>query len=562
MKRTTLLAIISFVAATMSFSQTPVRLNSWGFMDSPPAPQKTIHTDFGTFYLNYQYPTGKILKIEPNGALTPLINIGGKSSTEYKLARMKQNSNFAVISILSGDSAFFYKTDGTAANTSLAFKYGKNPNTQTHETDFALLNNKLYVIALYYGAAGKFSGLVEVDLTTNASTVLVNYGTNIYDESRFYRILSDNQDIYFYTKTNGQYCFSKLDPVQKTPQVIAPDMSYWTTSDLMLIDGKPAYWAVKDTTVLMNGSSFITKRLYLKQYFPADNSSKNLMNAGYFQSYPPSYLGKINDKYYFYSSGNFDLSSCNAVTCSGVVGANLFEVSASGSRLVKSVAEAGNTYTFEEKFVQASDKILVELKTKNQGKELWVATPNDFYMINDHNANETTKDYGMRIDEAAVCGGKIIIPGSVSLVYAKADNEIFITDGNQGAFSKIDILPTAQSNAKFAANVNNKILFLATDSIKDQFNLGKTTLFSIDVCSPTAISLVNERADFSPKLIDDKIQFANPVLEISIFTVNGTNVLRSSTTQSELNVSSLRQGYYIIKVRDANKWLYGRFIKR
>ena len=552
-------ALITIIAAT---AQTPVRLSSWGFLDSPPAPLKTIQTNFGTFYLNYQYPKGKMLKIESNGALTTLITIGGTSITGYKLARMKQNNICAIIAIEAGDSAFFYKTDGTAANTSVAFKYGKNGGSQAHDNDFALHGNKLYVVADYYGAAGKFSGLVEVDLTTKASTVLVNYGTDIYNTDRLYRILSDNQNIYFYTKTNNLYCFSKLDPVLKTPQTIASDMSFWSTTDLMLIDDKPAYWAVKDTNVMMNGSAFITKRMYLKLYNPADNSSRKLMDAGYFQSPPPWYLGKINDKYYFYSSGDFVLTNCTTVQCNGVVGANLFEVTNTGSRLVKSVSVAGNTYTYSGNKREASDKIFVEITTKNEGKELWAATPDNFYMINDHNQGETPKDYGMRIDEAAVCGSKLIIPGSVSLVSAKADNEIFITDGTAGAFTKIDILPTAQSSAKFAANVNNQIFFLATDSIKDSYNIQKTSLFSLDVCSAMAIPLVNENRNFVPRLVGDKIQFENQVSEINIYALNGASVMKNATLINELNVSGLRPGYYIIRVKENQHWQFGRFVKR
>ena len=562
MYKITLSILFTMFSVLFAAAQTPTRLNSWGFLDSPPAPLKTIQTNFGTFYLNYQYPKGKMLKIESNGALTTLITIGGNSNTGYKLARMKQNNDYAIIAIEAGDSAFFYKTDGTVANTTVAFKYGKNGGSQAHDNDFALLGNKLYVIAYYFGAAGKFSGLVEVDLATNTSSTLVNYGTDIYNTDRFYKILSDNHNIYFYNKSNELYCFSKLDPVLKTPQTIASDMSFWTTTDLMLIDDKPSYWAVKDTNVMMNGTAFITKRMYLKLYNPADNSSRKLMDAGYFQSPPPSYLGKINDKYYFYSSGNFDLTSCNTVQCNGVVGANLFEVTNTGSRLVKSVSVAGNTYTYSGNSKEVSDKIFVEITTKSEGKELWAATPDNFYMINDHNQGETLKDYGMRIDEAAVCGSKLIIPGSISLVSAKADNEIFITDGTAGAFTKIDILPAAQSNAKFVANVNDKIYFLATDSIKDAYNIQKTSIFTLDVCGATAIPTVSEIRNFTPRLVGDKILFENSVSDINIVALNGTSLLQTSAPTNELNVSGLNSGYYIIRVKENQCWQYGRFVKR
>jgi hypothetical protein len=315
----------------------------------------------------------------------------------------------------------------------------------------------------------------------------------------------------------------------------------------------------------MNGTAFITKRMYLKLYNPADNSSRKLMDAGYFQSPPPSYLGKINDKYYFYSSGNFDLTSCTTVQCNGVVGANLFEVTNTGSRLVKSVSEAGNTYTYSGNCREASDKIFVEITTKNEGKELWVANSTNFYLINDHNKGETIKDYGMRIDEAAVCGGKLIIPGSISLVYAKSDNEVFITDGTAGAYTKIDILPNTQSNAKFAANINNQILFLATDSIKDQFNLQKTSLFSLDICNATSLQNLKENNDnsrFTPNLVGDKIVFENEVSEINIYALNGKSMLQTSAQTNELYVNNLKPGYYIIRVKKNLKWHYGSFIKR
>jgi len=290
------------------------------------------------------------------------------------------------------------------------------------------------------------------------------------------------------------------------------------------------------------------------------------VNVGYFQADQTSYLSEINGKHYFFSNGDYHVTNCNTTNCSGYFGAHLWEVTETDAKLVKSVAEAGEKiYTYAGIKQVASDKIYLEITTKAAGKELWVATPNDLYMVKDHIGTPSVlRDYGLKLNEAAVCGGKIAIPGVGAMAQLGNDYELYISDGTVGNLNKIDVLPKAgvQSNPKGLFYLDNKIHFTASDTLKDNLGIAMTSMYSIDLCNAGATSVAelnkpNAQLFVYPNPARDKLNIrATEEIEIlEVFSLTGNLILKVSRPGEELDVSQMEDGMYLIRATTSTRHL-------
>lgn len=555
-----LLFIISACAIVLN-AQTITRVKSWGYLDSPPVPKKTFITNSGVLQILDKYPVSELVKVSTDGTFSKLTGL--RKSFKYDQAILETSGDWTMISYFEGDSVFFYLTDGTAAKTKLVYTW-KGP-TSTHTYDFTFHKGKVYII--YDTGWNFFKGLVEINPDDFSSKVLFNKGN---EDLKMWSVVSDGENLYVnYSKSTTNHAY-QVNTADGSLTPITDNLTYWAPQNPFMLLGKTlAAFTVKDTTVQMNGSGFQTKRMLLSKYNAATKSFEPLWYVGYFQAVQPWYLGEINGKYYFFSNGDYNLAGCNTVTCSGNYGAYLWEIGETGARLVKSIAVAGETYTYAGLKQVASDKIYLEIVTKAAGKELWVASPTDLYMVKDHNPGATSrKDYGLKLDEAAVCGGKITIPGVGAMASSGNDYELYISDGTVGNLNKIDVMPKAgvQSMPRGLFNYQNQIYFTASDTLKDNLGIAMTSMFSIGLCNAVTAAKP-EISESKPEL---KV-YPNPVKKLltlqteatietlEIYSVTGTLVMQMVYPEKQIDVSRLKNGLYLIKAQTGETRLTSKF---
>jgi hypothetical protein len=498
--------------------------------------------------------------VNQDGTQTLLANL--RKSTSFNNFRVAEEGNWAMISYSESDSVFFYLTDGTAAKTKLVHFY---KGSGTHQFDFTFHKGKAYIT--YDTGWNAFKGLLEINPADFKSKIVVNKGT---EDLNIYSVVSDGENLYLNYRNGTVNKAFQVNTTDGVLTMITDKLAYWAPQNPFVRMGNSlGLWTVKDTTVQMNGTNFQTKRMLLQKYNSTTKLLETLLYAGYFQATQPWFLGEIGGKYYFFSNGDFNLKNCQDVGCSGNTGAYLWEVSSTGRKLVKTVALAGETYTYAGIKQVASDKVYLEISTKAAGKELWVASPTSLYMVKDHNPGATSlKDYGLKLAEAAVCGGKIAIPGIGAVAATGTDNELYISDGAVGNLNKLDVMPKVgvQSMPRGLVNYQNKILFVAADTIKDNLGIAKTSIFSIDLCSTgpaTGIELLSFQDELktfpNPAKNMLNLQVFEMIEELKIWSVTGTLVLQKSKPEKQLDISSLKNGIYIIQVQTTNKRMTGKF---
>ncbi|KAF0192888.1 MAG: hypothetical protein FD166_3734, partial [Bacteroidetes bacterium] len=414
----------------------------------------------GAFQVLNKYPISELVKVNADGSLVKLTNL--RKSSNYEKALIEAIGSWAMISFYEKDSVFFYLTDGTSAKTKLVYFY-KGPSSTVPQYDFTIHKSKAYIT--YDTGWNAFKGLVEIDPVDFKSKILFNKGT---EDLNIYSVISDGENLFLNYRNGSVNKAFQVDTSDGSLTLVTDKLNPWIPQNPFVRMGNSlGMWTVKDTTVQMNGSAFQTKRMLLQKYNLTTRSLETLLYAGYFQAQQLSYLGEINGKYYFLSNGDLNLKNCQDVGCSGNTGAYLWEIVTSAKK-VKALNAGGETYAYSGLKQVASDKIYLEIETKTSGKELWVATPTDLYMVKDHNPGTTVlKDYGLRLNDAAVCGGKIAIPGIGTVAATGTDNELYISDGTVGNLNKLDVMPKAgvQSFPKGLVNVQDKILFVAADTI-------------------------------------------------------------------------------------------------
>jgi len=559
MRKGLLLLLFIFLLFTAN-SQTVTRLKSWGYLESPPSPSKSFSTKFGGFQLQYVYPKTQLHKVNPDGTQNLLSNL--RKSISFNNFRFAEEGNWAMISYSESDSVFFYLTDGTAAKTKLVYFYR---GSGTHQFDFTLHKGKAYVA--YDTGWNAFKGLVEINTDDFKSKVLFNKAS---EDIKVWSVVSNGENLFLnYSQGTTNTAF-QVNTTDGSLTAVTSNLAYWLPQrPFQLLGNTLAMWTVKDTATSMNGSNFQTKRMLLQKYNTSTKSFETLLYAGYFQANQPWYLGEIAGKHYFFSNGDFNLKDCSSTTCQGNSGAYLWEVTSTGRKLVKSVALAGETYTYAGIKQVASDKIYLEIVTKAAGKELWVASPTNLYMVKDHNPGATSlKDYGLKLAEAAVCGGKIAIPGIGAVAATGNDNELYISDGAAGNLNKLDVMPKAgvQSMPKGLVNLQNKILFVAADTIKDNLGIAKTSMFSVDLCNTgpatgiESLSLQDELKIYpNPAKNMLNLQVFEMIEDLKIWSVTGTLVLQKTKPEKQLDISNLKNGIYIMQVQTSNERMAGKF---
>jgi hypothetical protein len=546
-----LLFIISACAFTVS-AQTISRIKSWGYLDSPPVPKKTFVTNSGVFQILDKYPVSELVKVGTDGTFTKLTAL--RKSFKYDQAISETSGDWTMISYYEKDSVFFYLTNGTAEKSRLVYTYSES--SSTHNYDFTFHKGKVYII--YDTGWNFFKGLVEINTADFTSKILFNKGT---EDLKMWSVISDGENLMLnYSKGTTNFAF-QVNTADGSLTEITDKLTYWLPQNPFITLGKNiAAFTLKDTTVFMNGSNFQSKRMLLSKYNAASKTFEPLWYVGYFQAEQPWYLGEINGKHYFFANGDYNLTNCTSVTCTGNFGAHLWEVTETGARLVKSVAETGEkSYTYAGIKQVAADKIYLEITTKAAGKELWVATPTDLYMVKDHIGTPSVlKDYGLKLNEAAVCGGKIAIPGVGAMAQSGNDYELYVSDGTIGKIDKIDVMPKAgiQSMPKGLFYFDNKIYFTAGDTLKDNIGAAMTSFFSINLCEAVTaakpeISLSKSELKVYPNPVKGllNLQTEENIEKLEIFSVTGTLVMQLENPEKQIDVSHLKNGLYLIKAQ-------------
>ena len=562
MRKGLLLFIAVVTLSSLLNAQTISRVKSWGYLDSPPVPVKTFTNAAGAFQILSKYPVSELVKVNPDGTFVKLTEL--RKSFDYDKALVKSEGNLSLISYYGNDSVFFYLTDGTAAKTRLVYFYAES--SSTHQYDFTFHNGKVYIA--YDTGWNAFKGLVEVNIADFSSKVLFNRAS---EDLKIWSVVSADGRLFVnYSKGTTNYA-ARVNTTDGSLADVTDKLTYWLPQrPFVLLGNTLAAFTVKDTTVQMNGTNFQTKRMLMQKYNATANTFETIWNVGYFQAELPWYLGQINGKHYFFSNGDYNLSSCSSTTCSGNFGAHLWEVTEGGARLVKSVAEPGEkAYTYAGIKQVASDKIYLEITTKAAGKELWVASPTDLYIVKDNIGTPTVlRDYGLKLNDAAVCGGNIAIPGVGAMAQTGNDNELYFSDGTVGKLDKIDVMPKAgvQSMPKGLFYLDNKIYFTASDTLKDNLGIAMTTLFTIDLCN--AVTAAN------PEILTTKSElkvYPNPVRgllnlqteatidRLEIYSVTGNLVLQLADPGKQIDIRHLKNGVYLLKAQSGNQLLTSKF---
>ena len=562
MRKGLLLFILITALTTVLHAQTISRVKSWGFLDAPPVPKKTFVSNSGVLQILDKYPVSELVKVSTDGTFTKLTGL--RKSFKYDQAISETSGDWTMISYFEGDSVFFYLTDGTAAKTKLVYTY-KGPSS-THTYDFTFHKGKAYIT--YDTGWNFFKGLVEINPDDFTSKVVFNKGS---EDLKMWSVISDGENLYVnYSKGTTNYAF-QVNTADGALTELTDKLTYWTPQNPFVMLGKTlAAFTLEDVRVSMNGSSFQTKRMLLSKYNAASKTFEPLWNVGYFQAVQPWYLGEINGKHYFFSNGDYNLTNCSSTTCSGTFGAYLWEVTETGARLVKSVAEAGEkSYDYAGLKQVASDKIYLEIATKAAGKELWVASATDLFMVKDHIGTPSVlRDYGLKLNEAAVCGGKIAIPGVGAMAQTGNDNELYVSDGTVGNLNKIDVMPKAgvQSTPKGLFFYQDKIYFTAADTLKDNLGIAKTSMFTIDLCNAVTaaksqISASKSELKVYPNPVKGllNLQTEENIEKLEIYSATGALVLQTVYPEKQIDVSHLKNGLYLIKAQTGENRLTSKF---
>ncbi len=562
-----LLFIISACIFTVK-AQTVTRIKSWGYLDSPPVPKKTFVTGSGVLQILDKYPSSELVKVNTDGTFTRLTGL--RKSFKYDQAISETSGDWTMISYFEGDSVFFYLTDGTAAKTKLVYTY-KGPSS-THTYDFTFHKEKAYIV--YDIGYHYFQGMVEINPDDFTNKVIFNKGTEnlgLYSDLKMWSVISNDENLLVNYLTGGVNYAFLVNTADGSLTQVSDKLNYWTPQNPFVLLGKTlAAFTLEDVRVSMNGSSFQTKRMLLSKYNAVAKTFEPLWYVGYFQAVQPWYLGEINGKYYFFANGDYDVTNCNSITCSGNFGAHLWEVDDTGARLVKSVAESGEkSYTYAGIKQVASDKIYLEITTKAAGKELWVASPTDLYMVKDHIGTPSVlADYGLKLNEAAVCGGNIAIPGVGAMAQTGNDNEMYISDGTPGNLEKLDVMPKAgvQSMPKGLFFYQDKIYFTAADTLKDNLGIAKTTMFTIDLCNAVTaakpeISASKSELKVYPNPVKGllNLQTEETIEKLDIYSTTGNLVMQMVYPEKQIDVSHLRNGLYLIKAQTGTQKLTSKF---
>ena len=198
-----------------------------------------------------------------------------------------------------------------------------------------------------------------------------------------------------------------------------------------------------------------------------------------------------------------------------------------------------------------------------------MASPTDLYMVKDHIGTPTVlRDYGLKLSDAAVCGGNIAIPGVGALAQTGNDNELYFSDGTVGKLDKIDVMPKAgvQSMPKGLFYLDNKIYFTASDTLKDNLGIAMTTLFTIDLCNAVTAA--------GPEILTAKSElkvYPNPVRgllnlqtettidRLEIYSVTGNQVLQLAHPGKQIDIRHLKNGVYLLKAQSGKQLLTSKF---
>jgi len=562
MRKGLLLIIVLLVYGFAGQAQTASRLKSWGYLDSPPSPVKSLSTAIGGFQMDFVWPNTQLYKVNADGTRTFLSKL--RKSIGAKSFQFLESDKQVMFAYSENDSVFFYLTDGTAAKTKLVYTY-KGPSS-THVYDFTFHKGKAYIV--YDIGYHYFQGMVEINPDDFTSKVIFNKGTEdlgLYSDLKLWSVISNDESLLVNYSTGGVNYAFQVNPADGSLTKVSDKLNSWTPQNPFVLLGKTlAAYTLEEVRVFMNGTNFRTYRMLLSKYDDASKTFVPLWYVGYVQAEQPSYLGEINGKHYFFSNGDYNVTNCNTVNCSGYFGAYLWEVDETGARLVKSVAEAGEkSYSYSGIKQVASDKIYLEITTKAAGKELWVATPNDFYLLKDHIGTPTVlRDYGLKLDEAAVCGGNIAIPGVGAMAQTGNDYELYVSDGTFGNLNKIDVMPKAgvQSFPKGLVNVADKILFVAADTLKDNLGITMNSMYSIDLCNAGTTSLPKSSASTSELRVFPNpakniltIQADEEIENLEIYSITGNLVLKIIKPDAEIDLSKLQNGIYLIRAKTDTK---------
>jgi hypothetical protein len=567
MRKGLLLIMVLLVYGLAGQAQTVSRLKSWGFLDLPPSPVKSFSTAIGGFQMDFVWPNTQLYKVNADGTRTILSKL--RRSIGAKSFQFLESDKQVMFAYSENDSVFFYLTDGTAAKTKLVYTY-KGPSS-THVYDFTFHKGKAYIV--YDIGYHYFQGMVEINPDDYTSKVIFNKGTEdlgLYSDLKLWSVISNDESLLVNYLTGGVNYAFQVNPVDGSLTKVSDKLNVWTPQNPFVLLGKTlAAFTLEEVRVFMNGSNFLTNRMVLSKYNDASKTFVHLWYVGYVQAEQPSYLGEINGKHYFFSNGDYNVTNCNTVNCSGNFGAYLWEVDETGARLMKSVAEAGEkSYTYAGIKQVASDKIYLEITTKAAGKELWVATPNDLYLLKDHIGSPTVlRDYGLKLDEAAVCGGNIAIPGVGAMAQTGNDHELYVSDGTVGNLNKIDVMPKTgvQSFPKGLVNVADKILFVAADTLKDNLGIAMNSMYSIDLCNAGTTAVPKPSVSIGELMVFPNpakniltIQSTDEVAYIEIYSITGTLVFKEFNPEKQIDVSQLKNGLYLIRAQTSKKLLTTR----
>jgi hypothetical protein len=555
MKKIAIISLFLSLVGVSLFAQSISRLKSWGYLESPPSPFKTFTTANAAYML---LASGKLVKVEVDGSLTEMGPILSKTYSNSKDVIVKTLGNTAMFSLVEGSNVYYYVTSGTPASTKLIHQLTKS---LVNPPDFALMEGKAYILTL---------DLLEINLSDNSKKVLKTVGTVVRD---YFKAAAEGQNLYITYNINDdsqKLAVAKVDLSTGNLVLISDKVHYWnTTAPIIPLNNGLLYWSLIDTSMIVNGSKTAYKRTVLSRYDGQTNSSMQVFEAGVNWKFP-EFLGEIGGKLYFYSNNNYILSSnCTECQFSGETGAYLWEGSSQGFRLVKGITNATEKYTYAGVKQVASDKIYLELTTKTEGKETWVATSTDLYILNDFNAGASSlKDYGLKLADGATCGGKLAVPG-VGVVSSPSDNELYLSDGIAKNFYKFDVMPKAslQSMPKGLVNVNNKIYFIASDSIVDQYKLPMTSLFALDLCADISQGVNEITQQIALKIYPNPssnfihLTVGGKMDRVEIYTASGALVYRSTSGERRIDIRSLSRGIYVLKaIQDKNVKVV-RFIK-
>ncbi|MDD2797912.1 MAG: T9SS type A sorting domain-containing protein [Bacteroidales bacterium] len=555
MKKISLMILLLSVVGFSISAQSISRLKSWGYLDSPPAPFKTFSTTDASYML---LASGKLVKVEVDGSLTEMCTILCKTYSKASDVAVKVYGNMAMFSLVEGSNVYYYVTSGTASSSKLVHQLTK---TLVNPPSFAYMNGKAYILT---------TDLTEISLADNSKKVLKTVGT-VYKD--YFKTETDGQNLYItynIDDNSTKLALSKVDLATGDLSVISDRVDYWNPiAPIIPLNNGLLYWSLKDTTMVVNGSKSSYQRTLLTKYDAQTNSSQQVFEAGVGVK-APDYLGEVDGKLYFFSNGDYSLSySCSTCTFSGATGAYLWEGSSQGFRLVKGIENGTEKYTYAGIKQVASDKIYLELTTKTEGKETWVASATDLFLLKDFNPGASSlKDYGLKLVDGVTCGGKLAVPG-IGVVTSPSDNELYLSDGTPNNFYKFDVMPKAdlQSMPRGLINVNNKIYFIAADSILGLYNLPMTSLFALDLCADISQGVNDVLQTRYLKIYPNpaahfiQLKSDNPIDQVEIISVSGALIYRSYSGEKTIDVNSLKRGVYLVKAYHNKGVDIARFVK-